>query len=151
VKGTLVVVLGLAICSLGCGHHSAEEDGHEGHGSHEESASVTLALELNDGEKWPVDDHTRAVAQRLAKLVTASEHLQTVDDARLLSTRLDEELGVLVKGCTMTGSAHDQLHVFLVALFPKVAELKEGDDVAKLQTVRDDIDGLLVAYAAHFD
>ena len=51
----------------------------------------------------------------------------------------------------MTGSAHDQLHVFLVALFPKVAELKEGDDVAKLQTVRDDIDGLLVAYAAHFD
>ena len=143
--------LALALILLGCDYHGDHDGGHEGHESHEASESATLALELNNGEKWPVDEHTRAVAVRLSELVTTSEHLQTVDDARQLSARLDEELKVLVQGCTMTGPAHDQLHVFLVALFPKVAQLKQGDDIAQLQSVRDDIGCLLVAYAEHFE
>jgi hypothetical protein len=110
-----------------------------------------MALELNDGEKWPVDEHTRRSAAKITDLVTASDHLQSVDEARLLAGDIDKELGQLVQGCTMTGPAHDQLHIWLVALFPKVAELKEHDHVADLQKTRDDISDLLQDYSAHFE
>lgn len=51
----------------------------------------------------------------------------------------------------MTGAAHDQLHVFLVALFPKVAALKEEKNLQELQRIRTDISSLLAAYEKHFE
>jgi len=51
----------------------------------------------------------------------------------------------------MIGPAHDQLHVFLTALFPKVAELKNKTDVKELRTVREEIASLFDAYQEHFE
>lgn len=142
------VVLGIFVALWGCDHHDAEGD-HEGHGSHD-GHEQPLALKLNNGEKWAVDDHTRQTATRITEVVAASGELNSADEARSLAARLDEELNLLVQGCTMTGPAHDQLHVFLVALFPKVAVLKEAEDVEHLQKTRDEINELLAAYAEHF-
>ncbi len=50
----------------------------------------------------------------------------------------------------MTGPAHDQLHVFLVALFPQVEALEKKTEVADLQLARTEIGDLLAAYEAHF-
>ncbi len=123
---------------------AAHEPGVEGHGSE-------FQLTLNNGEKWPVDEHTRQSAARIAGLFSRSETIHTVDDARALAEALDAELDVLVQGCTMTGPAHDQLHVFLVALFPQVKALKEEAEVGDLQMVTEKTGRLLAAYEEHFE
>ncbi len=160
------ITLAALICSLlimaGCGHHPEGHDDHaSGHdaqgadhaaqGADHETHSYGLQLQLNDGQKWPVDDHTRLSAQKLAELMAGSEPLQSVDDARALADKLNEELKSLIQGCTMTGPAHDQLHLFLAALLPKVEELKTQTEIEPLQDIRTNIDSLIVAYEQHFE
>lgn len=142
----ITILLCLTACHHDSGHH--EQPGHEA--SHE-SHGVELQLTLDDGKKWPVDEHTRTSAERVASLVKDSPAIGSAEDARALADALDEELDVLVKGCTMTGAAHDQLHVFLVALFPKVEKLKSAADVEDLQQVKEEIGSLLEAYETHFE
>ena len=84
-------------------------------------------------------------------LIESPAHIESVHDIKALATAFDDELGVLVRGCTMTGPAHDQLHVFLTALFPKVAELKNKTDVKDLRTIREEIASFFDAYQEHFE
>ena len=160
-----VLFAGLLLCLAGCGHDRAghghadhepavrqadahqpseHEAGHEGHGQ-------GPALSLDDGKKWRVDDSTRESAARLTELVGAAPTIASVADARALGQALDDELDTLVKNCTMTGPAHDQLHVFLVAFFPRVTELKEETETSELQHARDQVASLLEAYDSHFE
>ena len=155
---TLVVLLCLSAC-----HHDQAHSGHEAdHGSHGSeprpsseaehgSEHSELQLTLDDGRKWPVDEHTRISAEKIAKLVRDAPVIRSPDDARALGEALDEELDVLVKGCTMTGPAHDQLHVFLVALIPRVEALSTETDVDALGRIREEIGSLLEAYETHFE
>ncbi len=142
----------VALCLLGCHGHGdhGHEAGPEGHGADHEDAGG-LELRLDDGKKWQVDESTRESATRLAALVGGTESIGTVEDARALGKALDGELDTLVKGCKMTGPAHDQLHVFLVALFPQVTALEEQTELADLQVAREEIGELLGAYNAHFE
>lgn len=142
-KWLLLVVLAAL---PGCGHHDESNEGHAKHEGHGQA----VVLKLNHGEKWDVDEHTRASAVKIADLVQKAEAIEGVDDARRLATNLDSELASLVEGCRMKGAAHDQLHVFLMALFPQVERLKEGETLTELQQTRDEIHQLLVAYNQHF-
>ncbi len=176
-KRFLVVSSCILLCLMGCGHGSGDHgsgdhgsgdhgSGDQGSGDHDPGDHVSspaahdpghgshgteLQLTLNNGDKWPVDEHTRTSAKKIAGLVNSSETIHSVEDARTLAGALDEELDVLVRGCTMTGPAHDQLHMFLVALFPKVEELKEKTDTSDLQSTREEIGSLLEAYENHFE
>jgi len=148
---TAIAALFCTTLSLsGCDHH-AEGHGHAAHETSQADYDIELNLTLNDGEKWPTDEHTRLAAARLATRVDAAENIHSQEDALVLAGELDKELESLVQGCTMTGPAHDQLHVFLLALFPKVAALKEEKEVEKLQRIRTDIDALFDAYEKHFE
>ncbi len=147
-SSSLAVIICILLCLAGC-HHSEDHGQHEpGHDRH---ASAELQLTLNEGEKWQVDEHTRGSAARITQLVSDSAPIASVEDARALAARLDGELNTLVQGCTMTGPAHDQLHVFLVALFPKVEELKAKTDVEDLRGAGEEIGLLLAAYESHFE
>ncbi len=146
----IVFLAGVSLFLAGCGH---------GHGDHAQSGPATsheshgseLQLALNDGKKWQVDEPTRESATKIAQLVDEAETLHSVADARALGKALDEELDTLVQNCKMTGPAHDQLHVFLVALFPEVEALKEKTNVEGLQRARSEIGSLLEAYETHFE
>ena len=136
------------LCLAGCGHHSDDHAQHEaGHESH----ASELQLTLDEGKKWQVDEHTRLSAARITEILSGAEAIHSADDARALAEQLDGELKNLVNGCTMTGSAHDQLHVVLVALFPKVEALKNKTDVADLRGVRAEIGSVLATYESHFE
>ncbi len=156
-SSSIPILISMLLGFAGCGHgehgHGEHEAGHESHAPEPniESQGSELQLTLNDGEKWQVDEHTRASAARLAETAGGAEPISSVEDARALGEALDTELDLLVQKCTMTGPAHDQLHVFLVALFPKVAALEEKTEVADLQRTREEIGSLLEAYGAHFE
>ena len=130
-----ILVATALIALAGCTHHAEGGADHgDGHAAepavHDDHAPADLELTLDDGKKWPVDDHTRASAAAMIELVNGTEPFESVDDARAMAGALDGELQELIAGCTMEGAAHDQLHVVLAALFPRLGELKTGEDVA---------------------
>ena len=145
---SLMAVLSAALLGLtGCDHHGDHGSAHEsGHGD-----LATSKLALNDGEKWPVDEHTRAAASRISALVSAAKPAPSALEARELAGKLGGELDLLISGCTMTGAAHDQLHIFLVGFFGEVEKLKVKEDPQELRLARSEIDALLEAYEEHFE
>ncbi len=154
-KTSWIALLVSFLLSLsGCGHghgHNHGDGSHSDHGTAPESHDSDLQLKLDNGERWQVDPPTRESATRLAQLLAATEKIQSVEDARALGKALDTELDTLVRGCKMTGTAHDQLHVFLVALFPQVEALQEKTSIEDLQLAHGRVGELLAAYAMHFE
>ncbi len=130
--------------SVGCHRHGGDHDHDDDH-NHEGAAKAPAketahptkppaghdgglpeSFPLDDGKKWQMDEHTRASVGRVDGLVAGAG-----DDLGALADALDAEIQVLIKGCTMTGPAHDQLHVWLMALIPRIEGLRKGGDAAK--------------------
>ena len=141
----LILTLALSLTgTIGCGRHSGDQDHDDDR--HREAAkpaeskadpahpiapragsdALPEAFPLDDGKKWQMDEHTRASVGRLGGLLDGAG-----DDLGALADAFDAEIQVLIKGCTMTGPAHDQLHVFLMAFIPRVEGLRQGGEAAK--------------------
>jgi hypothetical protein len=53
----------------------------------------------------------------------ADAQVASPEDAGSLPAYVQGQLDRLIEGCTMTGPAHDELHVFLMAFLPEVSAL----------------------------
>jgi len=96
---------------------------------------------LNHGAKWQMDTHTRDMFK------TMSQRVELGGDSRALGKALNNDLQQLIKGCTMTGAAHDQLHVFLMPYMSAIKELsKEGT-----QTALEKVKKVLHEYRDYFE
>lgn len=104
------------------------------------SEIMQLALELDDGKKWRVD---QAMMVHFRQMEADLKGFQGVDPEayRALGERLQASLDRLVSGCTMQGPAHDQLHQWLVPFMEKVQrfsrETDPEDSKRQLQQLRD--------------
>ena len=127
---------------VSCGHGDAESHQHDGH-SHaapSDNAASADGLEgivLNDGIKWEMDDHTRSVFTKMATSFLSADHASLGEDGlKQAGSDLREDINALIQGCTMTGAAHDQLHVYLGGYMPAVAALSDSgrlEDARKVQ------------------
>lgn len=130
-------------------HAAKEQAEHAGHEAHAEHAATKLAL---DGDrKWQMDDHTRAALAAIEARLAKGPATEDVAGHQALGADLDAELQGLVRGCTMTGPAHDQLHVWLTAFIPAVGALKDGGDLAHLEAKRAELTGLVADARKHFE
>jgi hypothetical protein len=116
------------------GHdHAAHAKGHD-HAAHAHAAGgQALDIPLNDGAKWAMDDHTRAVMAE-ARATLDGAKVASVADATALSATLNGQLSQLIKGCTMEGAAHEALHGFLKVYMPAVAALGQATSVDAAQS-----------------
>lgn len=112
-------------------HPEPKADPHGAHGAHEAQASHErqgapgLTLALNDGARWQLDANTRAVlGESRASLKGAQPN--SVEEAHALAASLEEQQGRLIRGCTMSGSSHDELHHFLEVWIPGVKALSQA-------------------------
>lgn len=126
----IAIALVAALLLAGCdGHdHAHEEPGH----AHE--AGQATALQLNDGQRWAMDDHTRESMHQLDAILS-EEAPATPEGYRRMGERLHETTRELIAGCTMQGPAHDQLHIYLGELLPRIATLRETDDAAAGESI----------------
>ncbi len=106
----------------------------------DEPLPATLGLDaitLNEGLKWTMDEHTRAsfstMADSFLDLDTSTQETETLQQK---GTELRAELNELIRGCTMTGTAHDQLHLYLTGYIPAVAALEEKGGHEEAQKVQ---------------
>ncbi len=132
----LLVLLG----SLpGCGQRAADHEAHDAGSSQaesiqagsshaEEARTTEIELQLDEGRRWPLDEPTRAhvarMTERIEDLDPATADAETL---RRTGGELSDDLDSLIRGCTMTGEAHQQLHLYLTALIPAVDGFAAGD------------------------
>lgn len=145
-KSVSVSLMALSVTFATYGY-TAEEHSH-GHDSH---GSITIAsgLSLNNGERWEMDDHTRTMSQMMQKTFLAADH-STLEGLNAAGTTLEEQMQELITGCTMTGNAHEQLHVFLSEHIPTINALAKADEypIARENAIR--LKGQLETYQKHF-
>lgn len=113
-----------------------------------EAVYAIEGLNLNDGLKWEVDDHTRSTLSKMA--VSFSSSYSPDADAETLKNagvELQNLINELVQGCSMTGEAHDQLHAFLTAYMPTVASLSESGQIEDAQKIK----SYLETYGEYFE
>lgn len=138
------------------GHHAEKKaDGDHaekkaaGHAAH--AAAGGLTLKLDDGKKWKMDDHTRAALGTIEARLAKGPATDDIAGYKALGAELDGEIQNLVRGCTMTGPAHDQLHVWLTRFIPAVGALGEAADLGAAKGKRVEITTLVAAARQHFE
>lgn len=78
---------------------------------HQHSESETI--QLNNGEKWKVDDNMMLHIRNMEKDVVHFDQEKSTNYS-LLANKLKTNIDILISNCTMKGQAHDELHKWLV-------------------------------------
>lgn len=115
-----------------------------------EAHHPALALQLNDGARWAMDEHTRMVFGDIRDTLKSAE-LTSTSEIAPLGEKLSGLEQDLISGCTMEGAAHDQLHVFLIAWMPAVEAVGKQTDLAEGQKAVAHLRGLVAEYDKHFE
>ncbi len=118
------------------------------HATH--AAPAGLALTLNEGAKWSMDEHTRTSSAALrAHLSEATP--ESVEALAALGATLQGDIDGLIAGCKMTGPSHDQLHVFLMAFIPEVQALSATTELDAGHKSVARLKELMASYGEHFE
>ncbi len=141
---TFCISLLIIFFYTGCGENQQSKQSNE-------SEKTTIKFVLNEGKKWQMDEHTRNAIKNLANVLKSNEQIESIEDHKLLGEKLDEELVLLIRGCTMEGPAHDQLHVFLGEFYPAVQNLKKEKNLDSSVNILEKIKNLLVEYDKYFE
>ena len=116
-----------------------------------ETQKTTIKFVLNDGKKWQMDEHTRTVIKNLDSLLIAYQSIKSITEYQQLGEKLDEELILLIRGCTMEGPDHDQLHIFLGYFYPKVQNFKNEINIDASKTNLAEMNKLMSEYHKYFE
>jgi hypothetical protein len=75
-------------------------------------AQNELDIELNEGQKWQVNEEMKPPLQR-SEIALNKYEAESSEDYEILAQQLKSNNDELVKTCTMKGESHDQLHKWL--------------------------------------
>ncbi len=146
-KGISVILISLSISFFAIGLHAADDAHNHAHSKH--SGAAASALTLNNGDRWEMDDHTRDLSSKMQKTFSGADH-STQASLNALGVKLGAQLDDLIKGCTMDGEAHAQLHVFLTDYIPAVKNLTTAKDYDTARSSAIKLKGDLDTYKKHF-
>ena len=121
------------------------------HQAHDHSQETQISgMKLDNGKKWKMDDHTRAMFKKMVSSFTASDH-SAVAGLQKSGVQLKGQIDDLIKGCTMAGDAHNQLHVFLTGYIPAVEMLASSSDLKSGRDHALKVKGILDRYDDYFE
>lgn len=73
-------------------------------------------LKLNNGNLWEANAETTEGINAMLQLMTNFPEVETAEAYATLKTNLEDQFKTIIQECTMTGEAHDQLHLFIVPM-----------------------------------
>lgn len=114
------------------------------------SEKTTIKFVLNDGKKWQMDEHTRTSIKNLDNLLNSQDVIKSVEGFNQFGKKMDDELILLIRSCTMDGKAHDQLHIFLGYFYPLVQSLKKASEISSAEKIVSEMKELFVQYHKYF-
>ena len=130
--------------------HSTVSDDHSHQGHDHSQKTQIYGMKLDSGKKWKMDEHTRSMFKKMVSSFAASDHT-TVAGMQKTGNQLKVQINDLIKGCTMAGNAHDQLHVFLTGYIPAVELLASSNDLESGSDQAIKVKGFLDIYDDFFE
>ncbi|MCC2589643.1 hypothetical protein [Chryseobacterium sp. MFBS3-17] len=132
-----VFVLGISVLFLwSCNNTTEKSTTHqetENHAEHQQDES-SESIELNNGEKWLVNEEMKPFVMKGEELVNA--YIQDgKTDYKTLAEQLKDQNTQLIRSCTMTGKSHDELHKWLHPHLEIVKTLESETDEAKANQI----------------
>ena len=132
-----VIVFGMSLMLLwSCNNSTEKSTTHqetENHAEHRHDES-SEAIELNNGEKWLVNEEMKPFVLKGEELANAYiQNNQT--DYKALAQKLKDQNSQLIKSCTMDGKSHDELHKWLHPHIEIVKSLEEEKDATKANEI----------------
>ncbi len=106
-------------------------------------------ITLNDGIKWEANTATTSGIEKMKELLSTSSPA-TPEAYRALGDKLNEENNMLLEKCTMKGSAHNNLHIYLQPLMGRIGELQEVTSTERGKELVAEIETHLKAYYNYF-
>ena len=147
-KSIQVIIISLSISLFTFGLQAA--DGEHSHESSAHSGEAAVSgLNLNNGERWEMDDHTRMMSSKMNKTFFDADH-STQASLNAVGAKLETQLDELIAGCTMDGEAHNQLHTFLTDYIPAINDLAKAKDFDTARNSAIKIKGHLGIYKKYF-
>lgn len=119
-------------CNNPSGHSTTHQDA-EIHTEHHHDES-TGSLELNQGEKWVVNEEMKPFVSKGSELIDTYIQ-QGGSDYKALAKQLEDQNNQLVRSCTMDGKSHDELHKWLHPHLEMVRELENQSEAGKADEI----------------
>jgi len=132
-----VIVFGMSLMLLwSCNNSTEKSTTHqetENHAEHRHDES-SEAIELNNGEKWLVNEEMKPFVLKGEELVNT--YIQDgKTDYKTLAEQLKDQNSQLIKSCTMDGKSHDELHKWLHPHLDIVKTLENETDAIKANEI----------------
>lgn len=115
------------------------------HHSHE-----TAAIELNNGQKWKVDENMMVYIAQMEDDITGFSG-NTVDEYRLLASALDTNIEQLTSNCTMEGRAHDELHKWLLPFIELTEQFSASTTSSEAEEYYGQIKASMINFHLYFE
>lgn len=105
-----------------------------------------VAIELNDGQKWKVNEEMSPYILEGEKILKD----YTGQDYEALADELESQNKKLIKSCTMDGKAHDQLHKWLHPHIQLIESLEDAETVTQANTIIEQLKESFKTYHTYF-
>ena len=161
IKSILSAILGFAIV-ISCEKKKEEFpqylttdqnaiENHENNNDHEKSDehNESVKLELNKGAKWTVNNEMKPFVTETETLLNA--YNSETGDYKMLATNLNSTNEKLVKSCTMTGTSHDNLHVWLAPHMKEIEKLQQAENREKANKIVGELKESMAEYHQYFN
>lgn len=127
---------------------TVENPAEEAHHEHDSDEAIA-AIELNNGEKWAVNNEMKPYVSAGSDLVEGFLKSSGSDYSNL-AKQLKQENDKLIKSCTMEGKSHDELHKWLHPHLELVEELKNEKDSSKRKEMVEHLKESYKTYSQYF-
>ena len=140
-------------CGDGAHNHNATEseqhaDDHANHG-HDLDENSDLTIELNNGNKWLVNDEMKPHVQQGEK--SLNDYLASSDrDYKSLAQDLKQSNKNLIASCTMEGKSHDELHKWLHPHLTLIGDLENAQSEEEASKVVEKLNNSFKSYHTYF-
>jgi hypothetical protein len=107
-------------------------------------------IQLDNGAKWEANPETNQGVAKM-KSALAQSNPKELKAYHELADVLNNDKNFVIKECTMKGTSHDNLHVWLLPLIDKIDALKEVKTLEEAQQIYKSIEQNVNAYDTYFE
>jgi len=108
-------------------------------------------LHLNNGEKWSANAETTNGINEMIEIIAIDVDEGRVSLYSAMGQKLNLKIKTIFDQCTMTGEAHEQLHLFLIPLVKQCRDLEDIEDEDDAAILQKDILKYLNNYNNYFE
>ena len=113
------IIVALIFFTASCSNNQSPNETSEAQSTVPETNQAPL--QLNNGEKWKLDEATRKNMKAIKAYISQASH-----DNVLSGEELQKYTDKLIRECRMSGSDHNALHVWLGSFLQNVQALKSN-------------------------